>query len=327
MALWKRRSRGGRDGGLRCFFATDIHGSEVCFRKLLAAAQVYEVDALILGGDIAGKAIVPMRRSGKDQISLSHGGDPRVLTEAELGPMIAQLQDAGLYPRLCDDEEYDCLANDAEYREKVFAELILGQTRGWCDMAAERLDPAVRLVITPGNDDPLVIDAVLKDAARVECPERALLPLGPITLASLGNTNPTPWDTPREYAEEELTHQIGEMLALADPDASLVFNFHCPPKGSGLDTAARLDADLKPVVTGGRMEEIAAGSSAVLAAIERYRPVVGLHGHIHESAGVWRHRGTVCLNPGSDYGSGVLKGALVVFAADGSYQSHVLTTG
>src|SRR2546422_11758772 len=46
---------------LRIYFATDIHGSDRCFRKFLAAAESYEADALVLGGDIAGKGLVPIR--------------------------------------------------------------------------------------------------------------------------------------------------------------------------------------------------------------------------------------------------------------------------
>src|ERR1700745_545736 len=49
---------------LRIFFATDVHGSDVCFRKFLAAAKVYEANVLLLGGDFAGKGLVPVRRSG-----------------------------------------------------------------------------------------------------------------------------------------------------------------------------------------------------------------------------------------------------------------------
>lgn len=321
------RGRGSGTSRFRCFFATDVHGSERCFRKFLAAARVYEADALILGGDIAGKAIVPMRRLDDGRIAFAYDGESRVMTDAEAEPTIARIKDAGLYPRLCSDEEHERLGADEAYREALFDEIIAEQTRAWCELAAERLDDSVRLVITPGNDDPFVIDEVLGQADNVACPERALLELGPITLASLGNVNRTPWDTPREYDEEELTAQIDEMLAPAERGAKLVFNFHCPPKGSGLDTAAKLDENLKPVVASGQIEQIAAGSSAVLDAIERYAPVVGLHGHIHESAGAWRYKKTVCLNPGSDYGSGVLKGALVVFNSDGTYGTHVLTTG
>jgi hypothetical protein len=288
---------------------------------------VYEADVLILGGDIAGKAIVPMKREADGRVGLSYEGRDIIVTEREAEPTLAKIRDSGLYPRLCSEDEYERLAVDSEYRESVFDEIICQQTRSWCALAAERLDETVRLVITPGNDDPFAIDDVLREAAHVACPEGELLQLGPVTLASLGNTSRTPWDTPREYDEEELAAQIEQMLASAPGCAKLVFNFHCPPKGSGLDTCARLDENFAPVVVGGQVEQIAAGSSAVLKAIERYRPVVGLHGHIHESAGVWLHNGSVCLNPGSQYGTGVLKGALVLFNADGTYRTHVLTSG
>jgi uncharacterized protein len=311
----------------RCFFATDVHGSERCFRKFLAAARVYEADALILGGDIAGKAIVPMKRTADGRIALSYDDQAMLLEDSEAEPTLERLKDAGLYPRFCDEQEYERLGADEEYRERIFDEMIAKQTAEWCVLANQRLDESVRLIITPGNDDPLVIDDVLREAENVECPERELLALGPITLASLGNTNQTPWHTPREYTEEQLTEQIEQMLAPAQEGAKLVFNFHCPPKGSGLDTAAKLDETLKPVVVGGHAEQIAAGSEAVLQAIDRYKPVVGLHGHIHESAGAWRRNGTVCLNPGSEYGAGTLKGALVIFNMDGTYRAHVLTTG
>src|SRR5258708_20217704 len=58
--LKSRRQRGKKARALRIFFATDVHGSEVCFRKFLAAAKVYQADLLILGGDFAGKALVPV---------------------------------------------------------------------------------------------------------------------------------------------------------------------------------------------------------------------------------------------------------------------------
>jgi uncharacterized protein len=327
MGLLTKLKGGAGGAGFRCFFATDIHGSERCFRKFLAAARVYEADVLLLGGDIAGKAIVPMKRVHDDKLAFSYDGHDTVLHEAEAEPTLAKIKDAGFYPRLCSEDEFERLGADAEFRERIFDEIIEAQTRAWCELASERLDESVRLVITPGNDDPFVIDDVLREASNVDCPERELLELGPITLASLGNTNRTPWDTPREYSEDELAAQIDEMLAPAKADANLVFNFHCPPKGTGLDTCAKLDENLTPVVSGGQIEQTAAGSSAVLDAIDRYQPVVGLHGHIHESAGVWRHNGSVCLNPGSDYGNGVLKGALVVFNGDGSYRTHLLTTG
>jgi len=44
------------------FFATDIHGSERCFIKFVNAAKFYQANVLILGGDITGKAMVPIVR-------------------------------------------------------------------------------------------------------------------------------------------------------------------------------------------------------------------------------------------------------------------------
>ena len=252
---------------MRWYFATDIHGSERCFRKFLAAARVYEADALIRGGDIAGKAIVPMSAADNGRIEVHGGAERELLDEQEADAAIARMQDAGLYPRLCDAEEFERLGADSQYREKIFDELIAEQVSTWCELAAERLDDSVRLIITPGNDDPFVIDDVLRDAPRVECPERELLQLGPLTLASLGNTNPTPWDTPREFSEAELAEQIDEMLSPAGDDAKLVFNFHCPPKDSGLDTAAQLDEQLRPVFKAGHTVQASVGSTAVRGAI------------------------------------------------------------
>src|SRR5262245_422999 len=47
----------------RLFFAADLHGSQPTFRKFLGAAAFYETDALVFGGDLMGKALVPIVRS------------------------------------------------------------------------------------------------------------------------------------------------------------------------------------------------------------------------------------------------------------------------
>jgi Icc-related predicted phosphoesterase len=62
-------------------------------------------------------------------------------------------------------------------------------------------------------------------------------------------------------------------------------------------------------------------------AIKQYEPVVGLHGHIHESRGAQRIGSTMCLNPGSDYSADLLRGAIVDFDADGRYIDFLLTAG
>jgi len=326
MSPFLRRRRSARDSRYRIFFATDVHGSECCFRKFLAAAKVYQADALVLGGDVAGKAIVPIVDGGNGTYDVRYQGAGTITDETELASVIQGFKDAGLYPLTLAETALARL-EDVRHRDEVFETAIINQLSSWCALAAERLDDGVRCVITPGNDDLYAIDAVLDGADRIECPERSLLELGPVTLASLGNANRTPWHTEREFDEDELAQQIDEMLRAVSGDAKLVFNFHVPPYGSGLDTAMKLDENLRPVVVGGQTMSGPVGSTAVLDAIDRYRPTVGLHGHIHESSGAWKRGGTMCVNPGSDYGSGILKGALVQFDGDGAYDTHLLTTG
>ncbi len=185
----------------------------------------------------------------------------------------------------------------------------------------------MRCIITPGNDDPKAIDPVLKSAPRIESPEAELVELGPVLMASCGDVTPTPWNTEREYPEEELGRRLEAILDPAPAGTRVVVNFHCPPYGTGLDFAAELDSELRPVIRGGRPSIIPVGSKAVRDVIKKYQPVVGLHGHIHESRAAQKVGSTMCLNPGSDYSADVLRGAIVDFAQDGSYIDFLFTTG
>jgi Icc-related predicted phosphoesterase len=321
-----RLLRRARPPAYRVFFATDIHGSDRCFRKFLAAASVYRADALILGGDIAGKALVPIERVRADRYEVVLHGEARTVGGEELDELARTINFNGFYPRVVEPAETERLREDAAFGEEVFREMICAQVEEWCALAADRLAPEVRCVITPGNDDPLPVDDVLAAAERIECPEREVVRVGPFWLASLGNTNPTPWSTEREYSEEELAAQIDAILGDHD-GRPLVFNFHCPPYDSRLDTAIQLDAELRPVMRHGAPVEIPVGSTSVRDAVRRFEPTVALHGHIHESQGAQRLGPSVCLNPGSDYASGVLKGAIVDFDEEGGYVNHLFTSG
>jgi Icc-related predicted phosphoesterase len=322
--LGRRRKR---TAAFRCFFATDIHGSDRCFRKFLAAAQVYQANALILGGDIAGKAIVPIVSNGNGSYHYTFQGADRQVSREQLSEIVEKVKFNGLYPHVCDANEHEQIAADERYQHQLFERLIIGQIEAWEQLIEQRLSDGVQCVITPGNDDPLAIDAVLEQAERIECPERRVFELGPVLLASLGNTNRTPWNTDREYDEPELGRQIDDMLRGYSSTDPLMFNFHCPPFDSTLDRVVELDENLAPVISRGTPVEVPVGSTAVKAAIERYQPTVALHGHIHEAAGAQRIGSTVCINPGSDYSSGFLKGAIVDLDENGGYVEHLLTSG
>lgn len=311
----------------RWFFATDIHGSDRCYRKFLAAAAVYKADVLVLGGDVAGKGIVPLVETGTGHTATFQGRTEQVVAADELEVLERRINFNGLYPYRCTAAQADALG-DAQTRAGVFDDLIASQVRSWAQLTEERLDDRVRCIVTPGNDDPRVVDAELATAARLESPEAEVVEVGPVLLASLGNTTPTPWHTDREYAEDELAAQIDSILrSHVDAARPFVFNFHCPPLDSGLDSAPALDEELRPVVANGQVVHCSAGSLAVREAIERHAPTVGLHGHIHESQGRVTIGRSRCFNPGSDYSSGVLKGVIVDFDAGGSCLSYLFTTG
>jgi len=311
----------------RIYFATDVHGSDRCFRKFLAAASAYEADALILGGDVAGKAMVPIVAEGNARYSYSFQGASETVAADDLDGVKQRMTFNGFYPRVTEPGEVRQMGEDPEYVAQLFEEAIAEQLTGWCELAAERLPDDVRCIITPGNDDPRAIDGILARASKVECPELMTVELGPVWLSSSGNTNRTPWDTDREFDEPELERQLREMVEPFADGRPLVFNFHCPPYDTGLDIAPKLDPDFRPVLEHGNAVDIPVGSTAVRDAIERYQPVAGLHGHIHESANARQLGRSWCFNPGSDYGSGALKGLILDLEENGEVRSHLFTHG
>jgi len=98
-----------------------------------------------------------------------------------------------------------------------------------------------------------------------------------------------------------------------------VFNLHPPPYGTQLDEAPALDENLRVQAVLGQVQYTAVGSTAVREIEIQREPLVGLHGHIHEASGIRRlgkKRRNLVLNPGSDYSTGALNGALVSLNKD-----------
>ena len=130
-------------------------------------------------------------------------------------------------------------------------------------------------------------------------------------MISCGWSNRTPWHTPREMDEDDLERRIEKMAAEVTRPERAVFNLHVPPARTAIDLAPALDDSLKPVVKGGAVVMESVGSEAVRRVLERHQPMLGLHGHIHESRGAVRLGRTLSINPGSEYGDGILRGALI----------------
>jgi uncharacterized protein len=298
---------------IRLFYAGDVHGSRVCWRKFVNAAAHYPADALIMGGDLTGKAMVPIVRCGDGTYRARVIGEERLAqTAEELDQMQQAISTNGMYPLIVDEDEARRLEQDADRRAEVFEDALLDELRLWVELADERLaGTGTRAYVIPGNDDPWSIDEVLAGGnSVVACDERIEI-VGSHEMVSLGYSNRTPWKTPRELDEDEIYARLRRLVdQLENPEAA-IFNIHVPPWESSLDTAFEVDEELRYVTKGGRPHEVPTGSRAVRQIIEEAQPVLSLHGHIHESKGMTKIGRTVAINPGSDYGSGHLDGCLI----------------
>jgi Icc-related predicted phosphoesterase len=312
----------------KCYYASDVHGSELLWRKFLNAGKFYGADVLVMGGDIAGKAVVPIvRRDGAFYAPEITG--EQAFREDEVPQLERRIRDRGLYPHRMTSEEVALTHGNQNATDKLFLQVMESTLTRWLEMAAERLEPArTRLYVMLGNDDEPALREVLAASPAVVDPEDVVVDLGEgIQMMSCGFANPTPWHSPREMPEERLRAHLEKLVAHLDDPSRSVFNLHVPPIRTSIDTAPVVSADLAPVIQGGSVLMGSAGSEAVRAVIENYQPLISLHGHIHESRGVAKLGRTICVNPGSEYSEGVLHGALLEFDGKKGLKRYQLTSG
>ena len=295
---------------MRIFFATDIHGSDVCWRKFLNAGAFHKADVLIMGGDMTGKAMVPIVEGASGwEVTLQ---EQRITlkTDDELQAMEKRINDRGYYPVRLTRDEVDAWSADPALVDTRFKAEMLASVGRWMALADERLaGKGIRCIVSPANDDMFEIDPIIDAAALVELGEGNTIELDRFSLVSTGWANPTPWKTYRELPEPELRERIDGLVAtVADPRRA-IFNFHAPPYGSNLDAAPKIDEDMRYVSGGQALVPV--GSHAVRDAIEAYGPLLSLHGHIHEGRGAVKIGRTLAVNPGSTYEDGVLQAAIV----------------
>jgi uncharacterized protein len=327
--MFRKRSR----QFTRVFFATDLHASTRTFRKFLNAATAYEADVLVLGGDVCGKVLTPIvaRPDGMYELSL-HSEQHVVGRDEQLEHAIEALDTQGHYYAVVTPDEYAALAADEDAVDRLFAKLAHARLAAWREEAERRLAPlGVRCFVTGGNDDrPEALAALDGAEGALVFSEGRVTPIDDQhVMVSCGYSNQTPWHTPREVPEEELAEIIAEAVSGVDDFTNVVFNFHPPPHDSTLDLCPQLDTSTdppSPVFRGGQMVYAAAGSTAVREALERHQPLLGLHGHIHESRGAVTVGRSLCINPGSEYGEGYLRGCIVNLV-DGKVLSYQLTSG
>jgi Icc-related predicted phosphoesterase len=295
---------------VRIFFATDIHGSDVCWRKFLNAGAFHKADVLIMGGDMTGKAMVPITiGNGSWRVTLQE--QVHVLSsEDEVAAMEKRIRDRGYYPIRLSPDEFAAWDADPSLVDARFKAEMLGQVERWMALADERLaGKGIKCIVSPANDDIFEVDPIIDAAKLVDLGESNLIDLDGFAMVSTGWANPTPWNTFRELPEDELRKRIDGLVANVTDRQRSIFNFHAPPYGSNLDNAPKIGEDMR-YVSGGQAL-IPVGSHAIRDAILEYGPALSLHGHIHEGRGAVKLGRTLAVNPGSTYEDGVLQAAIV----------------
>ena len=318
----------------RLFFATDIHGSERTFRKFINAGKFYEANVLVMGGDITGKLLIPIIKEGNRHYRATlQGSVQKIETEVELQQLQERIGILGFYSQIMDEDEFRQTQADPVAVDKLFRQLARQRLDDWVDLAETRLaGTGIKCFVTGGNDDdPDTLEPLYRQGTQsfFGCENKVVYVDDEHSMVSVGYSTPTPWKTPREVSDEELGRVIEEMVGQVLDMSKCIFNFHDPPLDSTLDTCPMLDWSTdppQPIIKAGQVVMHGAGSQSVRNAIETHQPMLGLHGHIHESQSVAKIGRTTCVNPGSEYGEGVLRGCLVNFS-NGVIEGYQMTSG
>ncbi len=305
----------------KIFFSVDVHGSTLVWRKWIRAQELHKVDVLILSGDLTGKVLVPIIKHSDGTWTARYFGKRWVLkNESEVKEFEQRLEGSGAYYVRVTEEELEELKNNPDKVTQLMNEKMVERLRKWLDMLVDHIDTRkVMTIVMPGNDDEFIIDDVIKEYSDrgVIYPLDKVLEIEGHEMISSPYVNPTPWNTPREMKDKDLEKHLKKLVDKLKDPSNAIFNFHCPPHGTHLDLAPKLTKDLRPVVVAGMVQYEHVGSKAVKKIIKKYQPIVGLHGHIHESGGMDKIGRTIVLNPGSEYSEGVLKAYVVEIDREG----------
>ena len=298
-------------------FSTDFHGSETVWRKFLNSAKYFDLDALVMSGDMTSKVIVPIIKRNDGKYDAHFLGEDHVLDKSELPEFEKECRMVAYMPYRTTPEEAAHIAADEQYREDLFERLECQTMETWLSLIPDRVPDGVRIIMSPGNDDKFAIDEVIRAYDRVIFGEEEVVHLDDEhEVLCFGWSNPTPFNSPRECPEEEMEARLEATVAKVQNLKTAVFCIHVPPFESIIDEAPAVDEQMRQVVRGAHQVMVPVGSKAVRKIIEKHQPLVALHGHIHESPGFVRIGRTQCLNPGSEYNEGIFKGYLVEIKGD-----------
>ncbi len=274
---------------------------------------MFKANWLIMGGDLTGKILTPIVLQLDGTYKADFLEKPHTIQAAEVENFKKLVREHCYIPYVCDQKQFEDLQQAPQEKvEDIFAQLECETLKEWLDLIPKKLTDDIKILIHPGNDDKFELDDVIKNSPYCTFAEESVVNLdGDHEAACVGWSNPTPWNSPRECSEEELMAKLEKVASKVQNVKNSLFCLHCPPFESQIDNAPLLDKDFRPVMEGGRPVYIPVGSKSVRAIIEKYQPLLGMHGHIHECRGWMKIGRTQCMNPGSEYTEGILSAYLI----------------
>jgi Icc-related predicted phosphoesterase len=292
----------------RILFATDMHGSEGSWRKFLNASVMLKANVAICGGDLTGKMIVPIIKRADGKYNYYLMKKIHTIDSTELEKAIKDIRGIGYYPHQTSESEYEEMRQNPAKVDEVFHDVMSTTLRNWFDIIRQKVPTETQVIVCPGNDDRTLVDDVIEEHKDVINAEGKVINIDEThEMVSTGWVNPSPWKTAREEEDDKLEARLEKYVSQVKDKSSAIFNFHAPPFQSKLDEAPLLDKDFNPVIQSGSVVMVPVGSRAVRKMIEKYQPLLGLHGHIHEASGSFKIGRTYCVNPGSEYAEGIIR--------------------
>ena len=197
----------------KILFATDLHGGDTYFLKVLSLANSSKVNIVMMCGDLTGKAIVPIVKLNDDLFVTNFFNTDYRLKKEELPKMEKDIRQVGYYYYHCSRTEYEEFKSKPDRLTELFDKLMQQTIENWLIKIDEILPKDVRVLMNPGNDDTFAIDEVLRKSNRVEYTLEKCVELDDKhSVVACDWVNPTPWDSPQSAVSVSWRNAYGRNL-------------------------------------------------------------------------------------------------------------------
>ncbi len=286
------------------FFTASIQGSEQCWRKLLNAAHLFDIDTLIVSGNLLGSNLQPIVEDKGNTFHLEFDNTViRLKGRQQVIQYEENLRLMGRYPCRLSPEEARKLGHSPALRQKRLETEAKRSLQRWLEMADRRLAGKRRnLILVPGRNDPPFVEAIIRASSTAVWSPEDITPLTP------HHNMISDSQTPVCSSAEGLLHYLQNLVHGLEDIHNAVFNFHMPPTDSGLPSACRItrssaaDRENHPDLSSG---------SVVRRLIETYQPLLSLHGSPCRANTFTNIGRTLCCTPGNACSEGLLSGFMI----------------